>query len=367
MESPLIHHTQQPNMKRHGVNLYGLGYQNQKKNPILLWDSLPHSLVSLSLANCKLSDDAFPGDFCNMPSLQNIDLSENPISFLPDCIKRFRRLNNLRLTSCTSLQTLIGLPKIDVLTLEQCTSLERVTFQTPWCHSALGHLLGCDKLVDMEGIFKVVPMGKIDAAMLHYLGLNAYDLESMKSVEMMLYNCYTYLATKGPIQGVYEYGGIFSIFLPSDSNVLGSCTYRTTGQSLSFMVPSSPRNTRLRGFILRATYERNENEWNHDRDTTYIVTVLFNETKDMVMQVYPAYYAIPGAGEDIIWLSHWNFGSQHFEAGDVMLVLVSSKNYITKLPVFEIKEVGINFVYEDQEQISNGQEVGVWYESWTTD
>lgn len=54
-------------------------------------------LVSLSLANCNLSDDVFQRDFCNMPSLQNINLSENPISYLPDCIKGVKRLNELRL------------------------------------------------------------------------------------------------------------------------------------------------------------------------------------------------------------------------------------------------------------------------------
>lgn len=167
---------------------------------------------------------------------------------------------------------------------------------------------------------------------------------------------------------MYEYGFAFSIFLPGDSSVPGLFPYRKTGQSLSFSVPPSPPNARLRGLTLRAVYALNGKKWNVLEDTDIII-VLSNYTKGMQLDFYPAYHAIPGEGEDIIWLSHWNFRSHHFEAGDEMHVAVSSNN-LYRLPAFEVKEVGIHFVYEDEELMgaqSNSQEVGLWYESWTSD
>ncbi|KAK2976637.1 hypothetical protein RJ640_024171, partial [Escallonia rubra] len=72
--------------------------------------SLPRSLVDLSLQNCNLSDDSFPQNFGNLSSLRILNLCNNPICSLPDCIRSLKRLYFINLSSCTRLQSVEGLP-----------------------------------------------------------------------------------------------------------------------------------------------------------------------------------------------------------------------------------------------------------------
>ncbi|KAM7477417.1 hypothetical protein LguiA_025630 [Lonicera macranthoides] len=66
------------------------------KNPkIISFVCLPSSLVTLSLASCNLSDDAFFNDFGSLPLLQNPFLGGNPIRSLPHFIRYLARLKRL--------------------------------------------------------------------------------------------------------------------------------------------------------------------------------------------------------------------------------------------------------------------------------
>ncbi|KAI8025981.1 Disease resistance protein RML1A, partial [Camellia lanceoleosa] len=123
-----------------------------KKTPEISWVSLPRFLVNLSLVDCNLSDDAFPRDFNNLPLLQNLNLSENPICTLPDCIKDLSGLQTLRLNSCTRLQSLLGLQSVENLFVGHCTSLEKITYQSNMFRSQIEHTK-CDKLVEVQGLF----------------------------------------------------------------------------------------------------------------------------------------------------------------------------------------------------------------------
>ncbi|KAM7474245.1 hypothetical protein LguiB_021488 [Lonicera macranthoides] len=58
-----------------------------RKGPETIWASLPCSLRELSLARCNLSDESFPMNFVNLPSLGSLNLSYNPISRLPNLIR----------------------------------------------------------------------------------------------------------------------------------------------------------------------------------------------------------------------------------------------------------------------------------------
>ncbi|GFS31636.1 hypothetical protein Acr_00g0018420 [Actinidia rufa] len=77
-----------------------------RKPPEISLAALPRSLAKLSLANCNLSDDAFPRDLSNLLSLQFLNLSDNPIQSLPDFIRALTGLQNLSIESCTRLQSL---------------------------------------------------------------------------------------------------------------------------------------------------------------------------------------------------------------------------------------------------------------------
>ncbi|KAL7207575.1 hypothetical protein ACSBR1_029509 [Camellia fascicularis] len=91
---------------------------------------LARFLVHLSLVNCNLSEDAFPKDLSNLSSLQILNLSNNPIRSLPNCIKGLIGLQLLELGKCKRLQSLIVEQNVKVLMFSGCTLLEIVTFRS---------------------------------------------------------------------------------------------------------------------------------------------------------------------------------------------------------------------------------------------
>ncbi|CAL9006559.1 unnamed protein product [Prunus brigantina] len=104
--------------------------------------SLPCSLVELSLWGCNLSDDAFPMDFSHLSSLQRLNLGNNPFGSLPNCIKGLTRLHKLSFNNCTSLKSLLRLPKLNELDIGGCISLEKITYQSYSERNGTGY--GCN-------------------------------------------------------------------------------------------------------------------------------------------------------------------------------------------------------------------------------
>ncbi|KAG5545356.1 hypothetical protein RHGRI_017731 [Rhododendron griersonianum] len=101
-----------------------------KRNPETSWaSSFPRSLVELNLVYCNLSDDAFPTDLGNLSSLRKLNLSNNPITSLPDCIRGLSGLEILYVNWCTRLRSL-EVPQ-DVLHLQfsGCDSLEKIALR----------------------------------------------------------------------------------------------------------------------------------------------------------------------------------------------------------------------------------------------
>ncbi|KAM7256016.1 hypothetical protein ACFE04_011757 [Oxalis oulophora] len=72
--------------------------------------SLPCSLVSLTLKNCNLSDEAIPCYLSILESLTSLNLSGNPLSSLPESISSLTALISLTLNECTGIQSLPKLP-----------------------------------------------------------------------------------------------------------------------------------------------------------------------------------------------------------------------------------------------------------------
>ncbi|GFY95026.1 disease resistance protein (TIR-NBS-LRR class) family [Actinidia rufa] len=170
-----------------------------KKTPEICWAALPRSLTKLSLANCNLSEDAFPKDLSNLSSLQFLNLSDNPIQSLPDFIRGFTGLQNLCLKSCTRLQSLVRLPKIKELVIIQNTLLEKITFlslEPIDLHICWGDL---DNLLEIMGMFKVEPIEKVDVEIVNNLGLS--NLRSPCIPTVKLYSSFARtLLRKLPLQ-----------------------------------------------------------------------------------------------------------------------------------------------------------------------
>ncbi|KAK1381246.1 TIR domain-containing protein [Heracleum sosnowskyi] len=325
-----------------------------KISPQLSLASLPcNSITRLSLVNCNLHDHSFPKDFRVAPSLESLNLSNNPIRFLPDCFKGLKKVKILELHDCNRLQILEDLPKIEYFRVLRCPLLEKITLKPGLCFESFGFPHKCDKLLEMDGVFKVVPIEKIDSELINNCGI--YDVESMKTIQIRLYNNYTFADTRCPIQGLYEYrppgktkcsiqgvfenqrrlARVFSIFYPG-SSVPTWFTSQSHVPSLSVIVSHS----NLQYLNTCVVYKLNPGPRN------YFYLLFHNMTSNKMFVYHPTCYGIPEGDESMTWLCHWKFGSHEVGPGDEVNISIFNEDDDQK---FEVKEIGVYLVYEEQE------------------
>ncbi|KAL3515782.1 hypothetical protein ACH5RR_022684 [Cinchona calisaya] len=322
-----------------------------KHSPEMSWISLPGTLVNLSLANCRLSDDDFPIDFSNLSSLQRVNLSGNLIRRLPVCIRGLTGLLSLRLESCKELQSLEELPGVKKLNVSYCPALQKITYQSTTVKPEQTAFADCYNLVEVEDWFKLEPLESIDYEITNTLGL--YNFGTMQNTEVILvFGVLGVLYTKiCPIQGFQEHG-IYNIFLPGQE-VPSWFSHKNNGSSISFTVPSLP-NLKIRGLNICSVYSHLDNEdyWcgNIFCDEKALLphplfTKISNKSKCLEWIYGPSCFGIPEDAEYMIWLSHWKFGN-HLEAGDEVCVSIIADSG------FQVKECGFNIVFEQEENIA---------------
>ncbi|CAN6704059.1 unnamed protein product [Malus baccata var. baccata] len=308
--------------------------------------TLPCTLVVLSLTECNLSDDAFPRDFGNLPSLQRLDLSSNPICSLPDCIRGLTGLDHLAFSRCSKLKSLVGLPRVTELVTVHSESLEKITFQTISCIPER-FMHGYNfKLAEIEYWYKLEPIERVDVEMIKLLGL--CNLESMKAIRMFIPDMLYRDGMIRPIEGLYEYG-IFSTFLPGNE-VLGRFSHTSKGSSISFTLPSLP-NLKIQGLNVFSVYA-NSGVYHFSSIPNPVMITISNQSKDLKWIYGPSCYGIPDDGNDVTWLSHWKFGNQ-LECGDEVTVSVFTH------PPFLVKECGIQLVHEREVEIMSTQDYNI--------
>ncbi|CAL5399008.1 unnamed protein product [Camellia sinensis] len=274
-----------------------------RKSVEISWALLPWYVVHLSLVGCNLSEDAFPKDLSNISSLQILNLSNNPICSLPNCIRGLTGIQILVLDECKRLQSLIVEQNLKVLLFSGCTLLEKVTFQSLPSTIELNSVYDayivsnnleelyyskcrldsapstveynniwenqfvvnknwrpllctgkCDNIVEFMSDYKLAPIGNIDMEILNNLGLP--NLGSMGSPAVALSRCYSKNPRKLPLQGSLK------------------------------------------------------------------------------------------VDEDMMWLSYWKFENQ-LESGDELNISVVGEEG------FQVKEVGVHLVYKEQEEKSS--------------
>ncbi|KAB2602492.1 TMV resistance protein N-like [Pyrus ussuriensis x Pyrus communis] len=336
-----------------GVSIHQLRTASQwwtlwpTKSVGISWASyLPHNLVTLSLRNCNLSDENFPRDFGNLPSLQILDLSSNSICTLPDCVRGVRGLRKLSLEGCKRLKSLLRLPSVGELEIQDCKSLEIVTFQSLSDSRICAAMDSNFNLVEVEYWYKLEPIETVDVEMINLLGLSNLNLNEAITMEIISPFSEGRSMTHS-LQGLYEYG-IFNTFLPGDYEVpqYGSFTHKSRGSSISFTVPSLP-TSRIRGFYVYAeSYNNDSPDFNADNDVPHPVLMKVSNKSKVLKWIYgPTFFCVPGYGQDVIWLSHWKFGNK-LEGGDEVTFSVFTTSGL------QIKEWGLKLVYYEEDEMS---------------
>ena len=106
---------------------------------------------------------------------------------------------------------------------------------------------------------------------------------------------------------------------------------------MSFTVPSVPK-FRIQCLNICTVYVADHG------DSSWGGIKINNKTKDLTWVYIPTYFGIPKKDreEEMTWFSQWNFRNQ-LEGGDEIVISVNLVVY------FEVKECGINIVYEEED------------------
>ncbi|KAJ8529712.1 hypothetical protein K7X08_036547 [Anisodus acutangulus] len=304
-------------------------------SPEISWAFLPGSLVSLSLVSCSLSDESFSQKFSGPPLLQNLDLSGNSISCLPEWVKSLPQLQNLSVQSCKMLKSLTEIPScISELSIQGCSSLERITYQSILLKYTLAYDEECGNLVLIQGKYKLEALENAGVQMLERFDLN---LERMENVMVKMKDFSGSEDKRLPLQGLYEHG-VFSTFLPGN-RIPNSFFSGKNINGISFTIPEPLNN--FRGLSITVVYICSEHQ-NHSRAYWQKQqNIVHNRTKDLKWIHSPNIFGMTEGTEEMTWLSHWEFGNL-LEVGDKISILVS-------LSRLKIKEFGVKLVCDEQE------------------
>ncbi|XP_071723002.1 disease resistance protein RUN1-like [Rutidosis leptorrhynchoides] len=224
-------------------------------------------------------------------SLKLLNLSYNPFCSIPADISNLTQLEELVLNKCTRLKIIQKLPSLLTrLQLIDCTSVEKIpNFIKQFedlRHNFIGFqifhsdLTNTVSLVEIEGRFKLDTIGHVDSHVIESLGL--YRSECLEDIKVNLesFNSGTCIYNT-PLKVMYEFN-ICNIFLP---------------------VKKVP------------------NCYNIHKGNFIIV----NLTKGMSWGYVPLYSSFTEDGNGAtLWLSYWNIGDKHIDAGDEIEIRIDN-------------------------------------------
>ncbi|GJS86873.1 TMV resistance protein N-like protein [Tanacetum coccineum] len=309
----------------------------------------PRSLVSLSLRKNNLFNESFPVDFSSLSKLRVLNLSGNPITSLPDCVKSLSALEFLCLQGCHSLKSISCLPTtINFLDANECTSLEKISFHpklfaacppnttesldaSPYSYSKDISFLSSESLTEIEGIRKLQALEDVDDKILNSLGWS--DLKLVKSQHVLVFDSAGWNRPKRlPVQMFYEIG-IFSTSFRG-REIPKWFSHISNGPSVSFTVPSSSHT--LRGLNIGFVYTNPDiipGDW---------YEVLYNRTKNCTWRYESHFHAIDlTCNESMVCVRHWVIGKSVVEMGDDITI------YHECWGEDNVTQCGVSLVYDD--------------------
>lgn len=132
----------------------------------------------------------------------------------------------------------------------------------------------------------------------------------------------------------------------------GQFSHRSRGSSISFTVPSAS-NQRVRGLNIFSVYTRFDGRFcpgYHCDIISPIITKVSNKSTGVKFIYDPSCFGDPGhSEEDMIFLSHWDLENQ-LKGGDELKVSIFMRAW------FELKECGIQLVYEKEKKMITKQD-----------
>ncbi|KAM7481074.1 hypothetical protein LguiB_005657 [Lonicera macranthoides] len=311
-----------------------------------MWDTVDslgmnlRNLLTLSLMNMNLSDDAFPKNLDTAPMVRHLYLGGNPIQSLPNFIKDFWSLQTLDLSGCTRLEQISWPPiSLQELTVTCCSSLKQITYET-WVSPQCINRDGCVNLNYVQGSFRIEPVGEVNGDVLDNIGF--FNLESMANTQVVIANTIVRSIKKLPLQIIYE-SGVFSTYFPH-KEIPHWFSYKTNGSTISFTIPMSSC-LEIRGMSMYLVYTCSSDSvlWYSSKAISLKIN---NKSNGVVVQYSPRCWGIPEVDNgDMVWLSYWmpKFWGNLFEEGNQ--VEVSFNLNIQG----EIKECGVHPLYFNEE------------------
>ncbi|KAK8714402.1 hypothetical protein V6N13_149594 [Hibiscus sabdariffa] len=300
------------------LNLNGTSiYQTRLRLPYVLlkrskdlgfsWAYLPRSLVKLSLESCSLSDDAMPHDLCNLSSLKSLNLSRNSIQCLPESIKHLTKLDELRLNCCTELQMI---PKLPIFS----NSKEAFMTKSPFNQSIIPSfffpskecgIFGCEKLTEVQDIFKLEPIENFGAEEIKRL----FNVDSINKSQVQLYN-FLIDRTRVATPQVLQECGITSTFV-AGSEVPVGFKHISNEHQISFSLPKE----NIHWFSLCIVFSI------ISQPLDFLPSVcISNETKNITWNYRSSFIGVPKSnGGTMLWLIHWPTTKFQLEGGDLVL------------------------------------------------
>ncbi|XP_059652099.1 disease resistance protein RPV1-like isoform X2 [Cornus florida] len=139
-------------------------------------------------------------NFSKLPNLERLIFKDciNLIE-VDESIGELERLVLVNLKGCRKLKSLPKLPtSLNYLDIRNCRSMEMVANLPNMLGSLLFIMLGCGKLVQVEGVFKLEPIGTVDAEIINILGLSNFEL--LGNVKVNLYSNMTFTERKVRLQ-----------------------------------------------------------------------------------------------------------------------------------------------------------------------
>jgi Leucine-rich repeat (LRR) protein len=121
--------------------------------------------MHLCARDCNLSEDGFPIDFGCLSSLMILDLGRNNFLNLPHCIGRLPKLTHLKLSECTSLQSILELPaSLLILDASDCTSIKTLPNLSNLKSSCILDFVNCQKLAEIQDleILEITPTIRLE-------------------------------------------------------------------------------------------------------------------------------------------------------------------------------------------------------------